>query len=246
MQQCYEYLKDGRAVPCLPVDLACAAEICLHHISKIQSAPTRSPAPSPKPGRIEQQSIFHHVVSVYSANPMKEIRHEGIHCRSSNRISQLTNVTTIPVMRKEDKATITTPIPATTTRESVLACLHDHALLIKLSPQVEDFKLTNGNAQMSAEYSVTDRKPIGKTTYELKISNNNEGCDTDTSAHPPLGLLKIWSRWRVMQGEKGWTLSEDIRLEANRAIVGKVRSSLAETHKEQHAKLLQQAGEMVM
>lgn len=147
-------------------------------------------------------------------------------------------------MRKEDKTSVTTPIPTNTSRESVIACLHNHEALIKLSPQLEDFKLTSGDAHTAAQYSVTDRKPIGRTTYELVITNNNDGCDTDTSAHPPLGLLKIWSKWRVVEAGKEWVLREDIRLEANRAIVGKVKSSVAETRKGQHARLLEQAKAM--
>lgn len=147
-------------------------------------------------------------------------------------------------MRKEDTTCITTRLPSTTARESVIACLHNHEALIKLSPQVSDYHLTSGDTRTSAHYSVTDRKPIGKTTYEMAITNIDSGVDTDTSAHPPLGLLKIWSKWRVFPDGKGWALQEDVRLEANRAIVGKVMSSIAESHKGQHERLLEQAGSL--
>ena len=144
-------------------------------------------------------------------------------------------------MRKEDKTSISTPIPASVPRESLINALHDHETLIKLDKSVEGYQLTNGNAEMSAEYAVTAKKPIGKTIYEYQITNHNDGCDTDTSAHPPPGLLKIWSKFRVVQGKEGWSLQEDVRLEGSRLIVGKVKSNVSEEHKQWHQKLLEVA-----
>ncbi|KAB8339010.1 hypothetical protein FH972_021949 [Carpinus fangiana] len=94
---------------------------------------------------------------------------------------------------------------------------------------------------MSAKYSVVDRKPIGKTTYELAITNRNDGADTEVTAHPPLGVLKIWSKWRVTAHNGDWILTEDLRIEANRAMISMVKGNIEKTHPEQHQQILNAA-----
>jgi len=147
------------------------------------------------------------------------------------------------VMRKEDKTSIVTPIPSGISHQAVIACLHDHDLLVNLPSTVRGSKLIKGDPQGNAEYSVTDKKPVGSgdTTYELQITNQSEGSDTEISAHPPLGLMKIWSTWRVVQEGGSWVLREDVRIEANRAMIGMVKGNIDKSHKEQHAKIIETA-----
>lgn len=95
---------------------------------------------------------------------------------------------------------------------------------------------------MSAKYSVTDRKPIGKTTYELTITNQNDGVDTEVTAHPPIGVLKIWSKFRLVGGQGGeQVLKEDVRIEASRLMVGTVKGNIEKTHPGQHLQLIEAA-----
>ena len=144
-------------------------------------------------------------------------------------------------MRKTEETTITTPLTPTTPLPTLLALLHDHDFLIHVSPSVISFTLTTGSATSTATYSVTDKKPIGRTTYELTITPCGDGVDTLVLAHPPPGLLRIESRWRVVGEGEGARLVEDVRVEANRIMAGKVRENIQVTHKEQHQRFIEEA-----
>ncbi|KAK5000111.1 hypothetical protein LTR66_000973 [Elasticomyces elasticus] len=99
--------------------------------------------------------------------------------------------------------TITTPIPKTVSFDAMVNTLHKHPLMIAaLAPAAITHSLTSGDPGSHAVYSVTDKKPmVGETTYSLTLTNTADGIDTLVSAKPPVGILLIASKWRVVNGE---------------------------------------------
>lgn len=126
-------------------------------------------------------------------------------------------------MRKEDKTSMQAPIPSGTSPDAVIAVLHDHEFLIKLGSAIESHKLTSGDASSKASYSVVDKKPIGRVTFEFDVTNDSEGCTTETTGHPPVGILKIYTKYAVVGGN----LVADTRIDASRMMVGTVKSNVS-------------------
>ncbi|KAF1991672.1 hypothetical protein K402DRAFT_389063 [Aulographum hederae CBS 113979] len=120
-------------------------------------------------------------------------------------------------------------LPASTTPEAVIAVLHDHEQMIKcLSPQYIDSKLDEGDPATKATYSVTDKKPIGTTTYKLTLTNHADGVDTLVNAKPPVGTLTISGKWRVVDG----TLKEEAEIDGNMLTKKMATGNLNKTHPE--------------
>jgi len=126
-------------------------------------------------------------------------------------------------MRKEEKVSAQAPIPSGTSPDAVIAVLHDHEFVVKLTSTIESYKFTSGDASSKASYSVVDKKPIGKVTFELEITNDSDGCTTETTAHPPVGLLKTYTKYAVIGGN----LVADTRIDASRVMVGTVKSTVS-------------------
>ncbi|KAF6809119.1 hypothetical protein CSOJ01_07091 [Colletotrichum sojae] len=142
--------------------------------------------------------------------------------------------------------TVSTPVPAGVDRNQVLAAIHNHDLMVKtLCPALISYNLESGSVGQgqSATYSVTDKKPIGQTTYQLTITNLEDGVDTLVNAKPPVGTLVIQGKWRVLEGASGGlVLQEDVEIEANMLMKKMAKGNVEKTHPEQHAALLVQAG----
>ncbi|CAI0648448.1 unnamed protein product [Colletotrichum noveboracense] len=140
---------------------------------------------------------------------------------------------------------VSTPVPAGVDRNQVLAAMHNHDLMVKtLCPALVSYKLESGSVGLgqSATYSVTDKKPIGQTTYQLTISNLEDGVDTLVNAKPPVGTLVIQGKWRVVNEGANLTLREEVDIEANMLMKKMAKGNVEKTHPEQHAALLVQAG----
>ncbi|CAI9629951.1 hypothetical protein GT037_007287 [Alternaria burnsii] len=120
----------------------------------------------------------------------------------------------------------------------VISALHNHDLMIKtLCPALVSYAFESGDKATSATYTVTDKKPIGQTTYKLTLTNVPEGVDSLVNAKPPVGVLTISGKWRVANGK----LSEEIDIDANFMMKKVAKSNVEKTHPEQHMKLLEAA-----
>jgi hypothetical protein len=139
--------------------------------------------------------------------------------------------------------TITTPLPADLAPEKVISVFHDHDTYIRATcPQLVEYKLESGDASSKNEpvvYSVTDKKPMGQTTYKLTITNLDDGVDTLVNAKPPVGALTITGEWRVVEGQ----IVEKVLLEGNFMVKKMVKSNVDSTHGAQHKELIKIATE---
>ncbi|KXH60971.1 hypothetical protein CSAL01_07556 [Colletotrichum salicis] len=140
---------------------------------------------------------------------------------------------------------VSTPVPAGVDRHAVLSAIHNHDLMVKtLCPALISYNLESGSVGVgqSATYSVTDKKPIGQTTYQLTITNLEDGVDTLVNAKPPVGTLVITGKWRIVNEAAGLILREEVDIEANMLMKKMAKGNVEKTHPEQHAALLVQAG----
>lgn len=133
---------------------------------------------------------------------------------------------------------ISTPLPATSTPESVIAALHNHDAFIKITtPALISYSKTSNEEpalDVPIAYSVTDKKPMGQTTYTLTLTSRAIGIDTHVLAKPPVGTLVIKGEWRVADG----ALKEDVEVETNFAMKRMVKGNIEKTHPEQHMQLV--------
>lgn len=137
-------------------------------------------------------------------------------------------------------ATITTPLPADCTPEQAIRVLHNHELYIKATcPALISHKLISGTPEVGSPcvYEVTDKKPMGQTTYKLTLTNQVDGIDTLVNAKPPVGTLTITGTWRVTDG----VLKELVVIEANMLLKKMVKGNVEKTHPDQHLSLLKEA-----
>ncbi|KAJ3946195.1 uncharacterized protein N0V96_004555 [Colletotrichum fioriniae] len=140
---------------------------------------------------------------------------------------------------------VSTPVPAGVDRNAVLSAIHNHDLMVKtLCPALISYNLESGSVGVgqSATYSVTDKKPIGQTTYQLTITNLEDGVDTLVNAKPPVGTLVITGKWRIVNEAAGLILREEVDIEANMLMKKMAKGNVEKTHPEQHAALLVHAG----
>ncbi|KAF2124484.1 hypothetical protein P153DRAFT_379568 [Dothidotthia symphoricarpi CBS 119687] len=132
---------------------------------------------------------------------------------------------------------ISTPLNGTDATV-VITALHNHDLMIKtLCPALVSYAFESGDKNSQATYTVTDKKPIGQTTYKLTITNVPNGVDTMVNAKPPVGILTIAGKWRVINGE----LVEDVEIDGNFMMKKVAKGNVEKTHPEQHMKLLEAA-----
>ncbi|PSN65412.1 hypothetical protein BS50DRAFT_57559 [Corynespora cassiicola Philippines] len=133
---------------------------------------------------------------------------------------------------------VSTAIPAGLDASSVLAALHNHELMIKtLCPALISFEFESGDKNSQATYNITDKKPIGQTTYKLTLTNVADGVDSLVNANPPVGHLTISGKWRVANGQ----LVEDVEIDGNFMMKKMAKGNVEKTHPEQHSRLLEAA-----
>ncbi|KAJ4299872.1 hypothetical protein N0V90_005119 [Kalmusia sp. IMI 367209] len=134
--------------------------------------------------------------------------------------------------------TVTTPIPAGIDDSTIIVTLHNHEIMIKaLCPALISYEFISGDNNTEATYSVTDRKPIGQTTYKLTLTNVSDGIDSLVIAKPPVGALTIAGKWRVKDGQ----LVEDVEIDGNFMMKRMAKGNVEKTHPEQHTRLLELA-----
>ncbi|KAF2119687.1 hypothetical protein BDV96DRAFT_642701 [Lophiotrema nucula] len=133
---------------------------------------------------------------------------------------------------------VSTSIPTGLAQDQVLAALHNHDLMIKtLCPALISYEFESGDPNTQATYSVTDKKPIGQTTYKLTLTNVVDGVDSLVNAKPPVGILTIAGKWRVKNGQ----LVEDVEIDGNFMMKKMAKGNVEKTHPAQHSQLLEQA-----
>ncbi|KAF2098132.1 hypothetical protein NA57DRAFT_57300 [Rhizodiscina lignyota] len=141
--------------------------------------------------------------------------------------------------------TVSTPVPAGLSKDAVLAALHNHEQMVKtLCPALISHALESGSEEIDvpAVYSVTDKKPIGQTTYKLTLTNVADGIDTLVNAKPPVGTLTIAGKWRVVEEEDGkMLLKEEVDIDANMIMKRMAKANVDGSHPKQHVVLLEQA-----
>jgi hypothetical protein len=133
---------------------------------------------------------------------------------------------------------VKTPIPSGLSHEQVIAALHNHELMIKaLCPALISHELESGDPNSEAVYSVTDKKPIGQTTYKLTLTNVDGGVNSLVNAKPPVGTLTITGKWRINGNE----LTEDVDIDGNFMMKKMAKGNVDSTHPKQHQQLLAEA-----
>lgn len=128
---------------------------------------------------------------------------------------------------------ISTPIPAGLTAEALVAILHDHDRYIKTTcPQLVSYTLVSGSPAVgeACVYEVTDKRPIGQTTYTLTLTNRADGIDTHIDGKAPTGAINIQSQWRVAAGQ----LREAVVIDSNLVMNRMIRSNVEKNHPAQH------------
>ncbi|KAF2138292.1 uncharacterized protein K452DRAFT_290878 [Aplosporella prunicola CBS 121167] len=134
---------------------------------------------------------------------------------------------------------VSTPLPDSLTEAQVLKALHNHELMIQtLCPALVSYEIESGDASSTAVYKVTDKKPIGQTTYLLTLTNVENGVDSLVNASSPVGKLTIAGQWRI----EGGRLTEDVEIDGNMVTKKMAKGNVEKTHPEQQAKLLEEAG----
>lgn len=134
--------------------------------------------------------------------------------------------------------TISTPLPTSSTPESVIAAMHNHEAFIRITtPALITYTRTSTEEpalDIPTTYSVTDKKPMGQTTYTLTLTNRINGIDTNVLAKPPIGTLTIKGEWRVADG----VIKEEVEVDTNFAMKRMVKGNIEKTHPEQHMQLI--------
>jgi len=163
----------------------------------------------------------------------------------TNRISSIIFVivhihTLVNQFTMTPTTTVSTPLPTGCTPEQAIAALHNHELYIRITcPQLVSHKLLSGKPDVNEPcvYEVTDKKPIGQTTFKLTLINVADGIDTLVNAKPPIGTLTISGKWRVVEGQ----LVEEVTIDANMLVRKMVKGNLEKSQPEQHVALLAEA-----
>ncbi|KAI2633932.1 hypothetical protein GGS21DRAFT_490845 [Xylaria nigripes] len=140
------------------------------------------------------------------------------------------------------ETTISTPLPAGITEQAVLKILQNHELYIKTTcPQLVAQKRVSGAAEpelgQPCVYEITDKRPIGQTTFKMTLTNVTEGIDTIIEGKTPTGSMTIRSQWRVRAGK----LDEIVEIESNIVTKKLIKVNIDRTHPEHHEGFLAEA-----
>ncbi|KAK7961131.1 hypothetical protein PG996_011774 [Apiospora saccharicola] len=142
------------------------------------------------------------------------------------------------------ETTIITPIPTSVSRDAVLAALHDHDRYIRTTcPQLINYVHISSNPATGPEtlpcevYEVTDKRPIGQTTFRLTLTDlAGEGIDALIEGKAPTGSMTIKSRFRVLEGAPQNTLEERVAIDSNMLMNKMIKGNVDKSHPEQHQK----------
>jgi hypothetical protein len=128
---------------------------------------------------------------------------------------------------------ISTAIPANVNVQFVTEHLHDHDFYIKTTcPQLISYKHVSGSSEVGQPcvYEVTDKRPIGQTTYKLTLTNQSDGIDSHVDGKAPTGAMTIKTKWRVV-GDK---LEEAVEIDSNMIMNKMIKGNVEKSHPEHH------------
>ncbi|KAI1199897.1 hypothetical protein F5X97DRAFT_321912 [Nemania serpens] len=124
---------------------------------------------------------------------------------------------------------ITTPLPADTTEQAVIATLHNHDTYIKTTcPHLLSQTHISGTPgpEQPCVYSITDKRPIGQTTFKMTLKNVAQGIETVIEAKAPMGSMTITSKWRAVDGK----LHEAVEIKSNLVMKKLIKANVEKTH----------------
>ncbi|KAI0108723.1 hypothetical protein GGR51DRAFT_559036 [Nemania sp. FL0031] len=124
---------------------------------------------------------------------------------------------------------IATPLPADATEQAVINILHNHDAYIKTTcPQLISQKHVSGTPglEQPCVYEITDKKPIGQTTYKMTLTNVAEGVDAVIEGRAPTGSMTIRSKWRARAGK----LEEAVEIESNAVTRMLIKGNIEKEH----------------
>jgi hypothetical protein len=135
------------------------------------------------------------------------------------------------------KTTIVTPLPADVSDQSVIDTLQDHALYIRTTcPQLISQKHVSGTPGLGqpCEYEITDKRPIGRTTFKMTLTNVAGGVDAVVEGRTPTGSMVARSQWRARAGK----LEEVVEIDSNMITTKFIKGNVEKGHPEFHDKFI--------
>ncbi|KAI1352086.1 hypothetical protein F5Y01DRAFT_99017 [Xylaria sp. FL0043] len=127
-----------------------------------------------------------------------------------------------------NETVITTPLPAGTSEQAVVNSLHNHDLYIKTTcPQLISQKHVSGTPGLDQPcvYEITDKRPVGQTTFTMTLTNVAEGVDAVIEGKAPTGAMTITSKWRARAGNLEETVDIDSNIVTKKFIKGNVEKA---------------------
>ncbi|KAI8624340.1 hypothetical protein F5Y19DRAFT_480719 [Xylariaceae sp. FL1651] len=132
------------------------------------------------------------------------------------------------------ETTISTALPAGISEEAVISSLHSHELYIRTTcPQLISQKHvsgTPGTLGQPCAYDITDKRPIGQTTFRLTLTNVPGGVDAVVDGKAPTGAMTIRSQWRAREGRLEEVVEIDSNIVTKKFIKGNVEKGHPEIH----------------
>ncbi|TGJ83906.1 hypothetical protein E0Z10_g4842 [Xylaria hypoxylon] len=128
---------------------------------------------------------------------------------------------------------ISTPLPAGATAQAVIDNLHNHDLYIKTtSPQLISLKHVSGTPGLDQPcvYEITDKRPVGQTTFKITLTNVAEGVDAAIDGNAPTGPIIVRSKWRA----HGQTLEEVVEIDSNIVTNKLIKGNVEKSHPGYH------------
>lgn len=84
---------------------------------------------------------------------------------------------------------------------------------------------------------VTDKRPIGQTTFTLTLVDTENGINAVVDGKAPTGAIHIESKWTVYDDK----IEEEVSIDANMIMKKMIKGSVEKSHPEQHQGFVQAA-----
>lgn len=84
---------------------------------------------------------------------------------------------------------------------------------------------------------MTDKRPIGQTTFTLALVDTESGIEAVIDGKAPTGSLHIESKW-IVHDDK---IEEEVAIDANMIMKKMIKGSVEKSHPEQHQGFVQAA-----
>lgn len=94
---------------------------------------------------------------------------------------------------------------------------------------------------MAADWScaltdqVTDKRPIGQTTFKLDLVNHEDGIVATVNGKSPTGAMTIESKW-IVYADK---IEEVVNINSNFVMNKMIKGTIEKSHPQQHQSFLQ-------